>query len=212
MPPKYQHRVLYWGVVGALIMRFTIILTGTELINRVHWVIYILGAFLVYTGIKMVRQKEIELEPEENMLVQLVTRYVPISRQYERRKFFTVRNGRRVGTLLLLVLIIVEVTDLAFAIDSIPAIFGITTDRFIVYTSNVFAILGLRTFYFLLAGLVEKFHYLRIGIGIVLAFIGVKMLLVAVDMEIPIAAALGVVVALLLSSVAASLIWPKSTN
>ncbi len=212
VPPKYQHRVLYWGVVGALIMRFTIILTGTELINRVHWVIYILGAFLVYTGIKMVRQKEIELEPEENMLVQLVTRYVPISRQYERRKFFTVRNGRRVGTLLLLVLIIVEVTDLAFAIDSIPAIFGITTDRFIVYTSNVFAILGLRTFYFLLAGLVEKFHYLRIGIGIVLAFIGVKMLLVAVDMEIPIAAALGVVVALLLSSVAASLIWPKSTN
>lgn len=231
VPPKYQHRVLYWGVLGALIMRVTMILIGTELIDRFHWVIYIFGAFLVYTGVQMLRGGEIDIEPEHNPVVRFVTRYVPITRHYERRKFFTVVDGKRVGTLLLLVLIVVEVTDLVFAVDSIPAIFGVTTDRFIVYTSNVFAILGLRTFYFLLAGVVEKFHYLKIGLGIVLGFIGVKMLLPllakilaagfhalgydklaahtrGVD-DIPIGLALGFVAVVLLASVAASLIWPK---
>ncbi len=231
VPPKYQHRVLYWGVLGALVMRVVMILLGTALINRFHWVIYVFGAFLVYTGIRMLRGGEIEMEPEDNLAVRFVTRYVPITRHYERRKFFTVADGKRVGTLLLLVLIVVEVTDLVFAIDSIPAIFGVTTDRFIVYTSNVFAILGLRTFYFLLAGVVEKFHYLKIGLGIVLSFIGVKMLLPllakivaagfhglgyealgdlvrGVD-DIPIGYALGVVAAVLLASVGASLIWPQ---
>src|ERR1700693_611691 len=178
LPPKYQHRVLYWGVLGALVMRVAMILLGTELINRFSWVIYFFGAFLIYTGVQMLRGGEItELEPEKNIIVRLISRYVPITRHYERRKFFTVVNGKRVGTLLLLVLIVVEVTDLVFAADSIPAIFGVTTDRFIVYTSNVFAILGFRTFYFLLAGVVEKFHYLKIGLGIVLGFIGLKMLL-----------------------------------
>src|SRR6202165_1522955 len=177
VPPKYQHRVLYWGVLGALIMRVTMIFIGTELIDRFHWIIYIFGAFLVYTGVQMLRGGAVEIEPEHNPVVRFVTRYVPITRHYERRKFFTVVDGKRVGTLLLLVLIVVEVTDLVFAVDSIPAIFGVTTDRFIVYTSNVFAILGLRTFYFLLAGVVEKFHYLKVGLGIVLGFIGVKMLL-----------------------------------
>src|SRR6266436_7367518 len=177
VPPKYQHRVLYWGVLGALIMRVTMIFVGTELIDRFHWIIYIFGAFLVYTGVQMLRGGDVEIEPEHNPMVRLVTRYVPITRHYERRKFFTVVDGKRVGTLLLLVLIVVEVTDLVFAVDSIPAIFGITTDRFIVYTSNVFAILGLRTFYFMLATVVEKFHYLKFGLGIVLGFIGVKMLL-----------------------------------
>src|SRR5438270_8659781 len=177
VPPKYQHRVLYWGVLGALVMRITMILAGTELINHFHWVIYIFGAFLIYTGITMLRGEKIETNPEDNAIVRFVTRYVPIARHYERRKFFTIVDGKRVGTLLLLVLIVVEVTDLVFAVDSIPAIFGVTTDRFIVYTSNVFAILGLRTFYFLLVGVVEKFHYLKIGLGIVLSFIGVKMLL-----------------------------------
>src|SRR5438270_5585876 len=177
VPPKYQHRVLYWGVLGALVMRITMILAGTELISHFNWVIYIFGAFLIYTGITMLRGEKIETNPEDNAIVRFVTRYVPIVRHYERRKFFTIVDEKRVGTLLLLVLIVVEVTDLVFAVDSIPAIFGVTTDRFIVYTSNVFAILGLRTFYFLLAGVVEKFHYLKIGLGIVLAFIGVKMLL-----------------------------------
>jgi tellurite resistance protein TerC len=231
VPPKYQHRVLYWGVLGALVMRVTMIFVGTELIDRFHWVIYIFGAFLVYTGVQMLRGGEIEFEPEHNPVVRFVTRYVPITRHYERRKFFTVVDGKRVGTLLLLVLIVVEVTDLVFAVDSIPAIFGVTTDRFIVYTSNVFAILGLRTFYFLLAGVVEKFHYLKVGLGIVLGFIGVKMLLPllarilaagfhalgyetlashtrSVD-DIPIGLALGLVAVVLLASVAASLIWPS---
>src|SRR5438552_3188143 len=177
VPAKYQHRVLYWGVLGALIMRVAMILAGTELIDRFHWIIYIFGAFLVYTSVQMFREGETQVDPENNFVVRFITRHVRITRQYERRKFFTIVDGKRVGTLLLLVLIVVEVADLVFALDSIPAIFGVTTNRFIVYTSNVFAILGLRTFYFLLAGVVEKFHYLRIGLGIVLGFIGVKMLL-----------------------------------
>src|SRR2546425_5598843 len=177
VPPKYQHRVLYWGVLGALVMRVTMILAGTALINRVHAIIYVFGAFLVYTGIKMMSEDVGESNPETNAIVRFVTRYVPVVRHYERRKFFTIVDGKRVGTLLLLVLIVVEVTDLVFAVDSIPAIFGVTTDRFIVYTSNVFAILGLRTSSFLLPGVVEKFTSLIIGLGIVLSFIGVKMLL-----------------------------------
>src|SRR5215472_13600868 len=177
VPAKYQHRVLYWGVLGALVMRVTMIFAGTALINRFHAIIYLMGAFLVYTGFRMLFASDEEANPEDRRLVRWVTRFVPIVRHYERRKFFTVVDGKRVGTLLLLVLIVVEITDLVFAVDSIPAIFGVTRDRFIVYTSNVFAILGLRTLYFLLAEVVERFHYLKIGLGIVLGFIGVKMLL-----------------------------------
>ena len=231
VPAKYQHRVLFWGVMGALVMRVVMILIGTELIERFHWVIYIFGAFLVYTGVKMFRQEESDIHPENRTVVKFVTRFVPIVRHYERRKFFTVVGGKRVGTLLLLVLIVVEFTDLVFALDSIPAIFGVTTDRFIVYTSNVFAILGLRTFYFLLAGVIEKFHYLKYGLSIVLGFIGVKMLLplvtglaaagfAALGFEslaprirefdhIDTLVALGVVAVVLGSSLVASLIWPK---
>jgi tellurite resistance protein TerC len=231
VPPKYQHRVLYWGVLGALVMRLIMIFLGTELINRFHWVIYIFGAFLVYTGIKMLRGGETEINPEENVIVRFITRHVPIVRHYEREKFFTSSGGKQVGTLLLLVLIVVEVTDLVFAVDSIPAIFGVTTDRFIVYTSNVFAILGLRTLYFLLARVVEKFHFLKVGLGIVLGFIGVKMLmpllskLLAIAFEaaglvsvaphirrfdhIPTGLALVIVALVLIASVVASLIWPK---
>ena len=231
VPPKYQHRVLYWGVLGALVMRVTMILVGTALINRVHAIIYVFGAFLVYTGFRMLSGHDDESNPEEGSIVRFVTRYVPIVRHYERRKFFTIVDGKRVGTLLLLVLIVVEVTDLVFAVDSIPAIFGVTTDRFIVYTSNVFAILGLRTFYFLLVGVVEKFHYLKLGLGIVLGFIGAKMLLPLLSKllaalvraaggdslathirsadHIPIGMALGIVALVLLASVAASLIWPR---
>jgi len=177
VPPKYQHRVLFWGVLGALVMRVMMIVAGTELIDRFHWIIYIFGAFLIYTGIKMFSTQDADMDPENRFVVKSITRYVPIVRHYERRKFFTVVDGKTVGTLLLLVLIVVEFTDLVFALDSIPAIFGVTTDRFIVYTSNVFAILGLRTFYFLLAGVIERFHYLKYGLGIVLGFIGIKMLL-----------------------------------
>jgi tellurite resistance protein TerC len=232
VPPKYQHRVLYWGVLGALMMRVAMIMAGTELIDRFHGIIYVFGAFLIYTGIQMLGGSEAVVEPEDSFVVRLVSRYVPITRHYERRHFFTVVDGKRVGTLLLLVLIVVEVTDLVFAVDSIPAIFGVTTDRFIVYTSNVFAILGLRTFYFLLAGVVEKFHYLKVGLGVVLGFIGVKMLLPLLSRitaagidglgyralgdrvqgfdDIPIGVALVIVALVLLASVGVSLIWPQA--
>jgi TerC family integral membrane protein len=212
VPSRYQHRVLFWGVLGALVMRLTMIFIGATLIDRFHWIIYVFGAFLVYTGIKMFRQEDTNIDPEHNPAVRLITRYVPISRQYTEEKFFTTVNGRRTGTLLLLVLAIVEVTDLVFAVDSIPAIFAITTNTFIVYTSNVFAILGLRSMYFLLAGVVERFHYLKLGLAIVLTFIGLKMLVVAAGVHIPIGFSLAFVAIVLLSSVAASLLWPKDAE
>src|SRR5216683_1463530 len=206
VPAKYQHRVLFWGVLGALVMRLTMIFVGATLINRFNWIIYIFGAFLVYTGIKMFTQENNDFQPEDNALVRFVTRVVPMTRTYEEKKFFTRINGRLMGTLLLLVLVIVEVADLVFAVDSIPAIFAITTNAFIVYTSNVFAILGLRSMYFLVAGVVEKFHYLRTGLAIVLTFIGAKMLAVAVGLHIHTWISLVFVVVVLLGSVAASLL------
>jgi tellurite resistance protein TerC len=204
--------VLFWGVLGALVMRLTMIFVGATLINRFHWIIYIFGAFLVYTGIKMFRQRDNDFQPEDNALVRFLTRVMPMTRTYDEKHFFTKVNGRRMGTLLLLVLVIVEVADLVFAVDSIPAIFAITTNAFIVYTSNVFAILGLRSMYFLLAGVVEKFHYLKIGLAIVLTFIGAKMLIVAVHINIPIWISLVFVAIVLLSSVVASLVWAKHAD
>jgi tellurite resistance protein TerC len=205
---KYQHRVLFWGVLGALVMRVGMILIGASLIHRFAWIIYIFGAFLIYTGLKMFRQSDAKESPEDNAIVRLITRFVPIVRRYEDQKFFTREaGGRRVGTLLFLVLIIVEVTDLVFAVDSIPAIFAVTTDAFIVYTSNVFAILGLRSLYFLLAGGLDKFYYLKYGLAAVLTFIGAKMLAVAADIKVPIIISLGVVVLMLAASILASLIW-----
>ena len=208
VPAKFQHRVLFWGVMGALIMRLTMIFIGAALIQRFHWIIYIFGAFLVYTGIKMFRHDEIDVHPDQNIAVRIVTRFLPIARHYDEEKFFTTINGKRTGTLLLLVLLVVEVTDLVFAVDSIPAIFAITTNTFIVYTSNVFAILGLRSMYFLLAGVVEKFRFLRLGLAIVLTFIGVKMLVTAVGLHIPIWFSLIFVAVVLLGSVVASLLIP----
>jgi len=212
VPSKFQHRVLFWGVLGALIMRLTMIFVGAALLNRFHWIIYIFGAFLVYTGIKMFKQEETDIHPDQNPIVRFVTRLFPISHKYDESKFFTKVNGKRTGTLLLLVLIVVEVTDLVFAVDSIPAIFAITTNTFIVYTSNVFAILGLRSMYFLLAGVVEKFQYLRTGLAIVLTFIGMKMLVVAAGVHIPILFSLGFVALVLLGSVVVSLIFPKEKD
>jgi tellurite resistance protein TerC len=177
VPKKYQHRVLFWGIMGALVMRMIMIFAGAELVERFHWIIYFFGAFLIYTGLSMFRSEDEHFEPHESAIVRLATRFIRISKHYEGEKFFVVKNGVRQGTLLLLVLITVEFTDLVFAVDSIPAIFGITTDRFIVYTSNIFAILGLRTFFFLLADLADRFHLLKVGLAFILTFIGVKMLL-----------------------------------
>ncbi|MFN2491420.1 MAG: TerC family protein [Pyrinomonadaceae bacterium] len=212
VPARYQHRVLFWGVLGALVMRLTMIFVGAALINRFHWIIYIFGGFLVYTGLRMFAQEDTNIQPEENAVVRLVTRYIPLTHQYDEQRFFTRVDGRLTGTLLLLVLVIVEVADLVFAVDSIPAIFAITTNTFIVYTSNVFAILGLRSMYFLLAGVVEKFHYLKIGLAIVLTFIGTKMLVVAIGVVIPIWFSLVFVAAVLLIAVIASLVWAKNAQ
>lgn len=209
VPKAYQHRVLFWGLLGALVLRLTMIFLGATLITNFHWILYFFGAFLVYTGFSMFREENKDIEPEKNPVVRLVTRFVPMTRNYHEDKFFAVVNGRKVGTLLLLVLVIVEVTDLVFAVDSIPAIFAVTTNTFIVYTSNVFAILGLRSMYFLLAGVIEKFHYLRTGLAVVLTFIGVKMLIVIAHVEIPIYISLIVVVGVLLASILASIVWAK---
>lgn len=217
VPAKYQHRVLFWGVLGALVMRVTIIFLGAALISRFHWVLYLFGAFLVYTGIKMLVQEDEELDPEQSSVVRVLTRFVPITRHYEEDRFFTVVNGRRTGTLLFLVLVIVEVTDLVFAVDSIPAIFGVTQDFFIIFTSNVFAIMGLRTLFFLLARVIEKFHYLKVGLALVLAMIGIKMLaetllLKVVNKYTLIVISLCTVATILASSVIASLIWPETSD
>lgn len=177
VPKKYQHRVLFWGIMGALVMRMIMIFAGAELVERFHWVIYVFGAFLVYTGLKMFQDTDENFEPHESAIVRFAMKYIRISKHYDGDRFIVVKDGARTGTLLLLVLITVEFTDLIFAVDSIPAIFGITTDRFIVYTSNIFAILGLRTFFFLLADLADRFHYLKIGLAFILTFIGTKMLL-----------------------------------
>ena len=177
VPKQFQHRVLFWGIFMALVLRMVMIFAGTELVDRFHWLIYIFGAFLVYTGIKMFSDDEEGFNPEESSVVKLTTRFIPISKQYDGEKFFTLQDGQRTGTMLLLVLIVINVVDLVFAVDSIPAILGITTDRFIVYTSNIFAILGLRTFFFLLVDMAEKFHFLKYGLAFVLTFIGVKMIL-----------------------------------
>lgn len=177
VPKKFQHRVLFWGIMGALFLRMVMIFAGAELVERFHWIIYIFGAFLVYTGLKMFQDTDDSFDPNQSSIVRFVTKYVRISKHYDGDKFFVMKDGVRTGTLLLLVLIVVEFTDLVFAVDSIPAIFGITTDKFIVYTSNIFAILGLRTFFFLLADLADRFHYLKTGLAFILTFIGVKMLL-----------------------------------
>ena len=195
-------------------MRVTIILLGSALIERFHFILYLFGAFLIYTGIKMLFQQDEEIDPENSAIIKVMTRFVPITRRYEGEKFFIIENGKRTGTLLFLVLVIVEVSDLVFAVDSIPAIFGITRDPFIIYTSNVFAIMGLRSLFFLLAGVVEKFHYLKIGLAIVLTLIGVKMLVepfvvgTIISKNMMIFGSLIAVALVLSSSVIASVIWP----
>ncbi len=176
VPSKFQHRVLFWGIAMALILRMMMIFAGAQIVESFHWVLYFFGAFLIVTGIRMFGDDG-AFEPEESAIVRLTTRFVPISNEYDGEKFFTKLDGKRMGTLLLLVLVVINIADVVFAVDSIPAIFGITTDRFIVYTSNIFAILGLRTFFFLLVDLAKRFQYLKYGIAFVLSFIGVKMLL-----------------------------------
>ena len=203
-PATYQHRVLFWGIVGALVLRAIFIAAGAALLENFHWMIYVFGAFLVVTGIKMLLQKDEKIEPERNPVVRLFQRLMPISKQYHDQRFFVRQNGKLHATLLMLVLIVVETTDVIFAVDSIPAIFAVTRDPFIVYTSNVFAILGLRALYFLLAGIMEMFIYLKTGLSFVLCFVGAKMIMVDFY-KIPRGASLGVIGGILLLAVIASL-------
>jgi tellurite resistance protein TerC len=207
VPSKLHHRVLFWGILSALIMRATFIVAGAALISAFHWVIYIFGAFLVFTGIKILRQGDAEVAPERNPVVRLFQKFIPIVSGYESGKFLIKHKGKIAATPLALVLVTIEVTDLIFATDSIPAIFGITKDPFIVYTSNVCAILGLRSMYFLLAAVVQRFAYLGTGLGIVLIFIGAKML-ISGRYHIPIGLSLAIVAGILAGSVVLSLLCP----
>ncbi len=208
VPALYQHKVLFWGILGALVMRALFIASGVALIERFHWIIYVFGAFLILTGAKMAWQKDKEIHPEKNPLLRLFRRLMPVTDRYHGGAFFVKQAGGSFATPLFVVLLLVETTDLIFAVDSIPAILAITLDPFIVYTSNVFAILGLRSLYFALAGIMPLFHYLNYGLAAILAFVGAKMMLVDFY-KIPIGISLGVVAAILLISVVASLLWPR---
>lgn len=204
VPAAFQHRVLFWGIIGALLMRGILIAVGAALLKEFHWIIYIFGAFLIFTGIRMALHRNEQMHPEQNPMVKLLRRVMPVTENYEGDKFFIRRAGKLMATPLFLVLLLVESTDLVFAVDSIPAIFAVTNDPFLVYTSNVFAILGLRSLYFLLAGVVDRFYYLKLGLSVVLVFVGIKMTMVDL-FKIPVGASLGVIASILAVSVVASL-------
>jgi tellurite resistance protein TerC len=194
IPFKYQHRVLFFGILGALIFRGIFIALGTALIHNFEWIIYVFGAFLIFTAVRLARSGDEEIHPEENPILKFTQRRFPSTENFHGHDLFTVENGKRLATPLFITLVFIEVTDILFALDSIPAIFGITNDPFIVLTSNVFAILGLRSLYFLLAGALNRLHLLNYGLAFVLGFVGVKMLLEAVHVEVPILLSLGVIV------------------
>jgi tellurite resistance protein TerC len=208
VPASLQHKVLFWGILGALVMRAIFIFLGAALLHHFHWIMYVFGAFLLLTGIKLFKQNETDIHPERNLLFRLFIRFVPAIPAYRGGRFFVRQSGRWYATPLLFVLVSVEATDLVFAIDSIPTIFAVTSDPFIVYTSNIFAILGLRALYFLLAGIIHQFHYLKTGLAFVLAFVGVKMMIVDLY-KIPIGASLAVIALLIGGAILASLLWPK---
>jgi tellurite resistance protein TerC len=209
VPAAYQHRVLFWGILGALLMRGTLIAIGAALLHEFHWIIYIFGAFLIFTGIRMAWSQEEQVEPDKNPVVKFFRKFMPVTENFEKDKFFVRHAGKLMATPLFLILLVVESTDLVFAVDSIPAIFAVTDHPFIVYTSNVFAILGLRALYFLLADVMDKFQYLKYGLAAVLTFVGIKMVIVDFY-KIPIVVSLGVVAGILAISILASL-WKART-
>jgi tellurite resistance protein TerC len=211
VPANDQHHVLFWGVLGAVVMRGIFIATGLTLLTYLHWIIYIFGAFLIYTAVRLAVEKNKEVHPENNPILRLFRRFVPITRNYHSNKFFIKRNGRRLATPLLLVLVVIETTDVVFAVDSVPAILAITQDPFIVYTSNIFAIMGLRALYFALVGVIQKFYYLHYGLAAILAFLGFKML-VTDFIEIPVMASLGVICGILIIAALCSLYKPRKKS
>ena len=207
VPSNYQHRVLFWGIIGAIVMRAVFIASGLVILEKLEWVIYIFGAFLVYTGIRIAMKKDGEVNPKKNLLFRLGCKYLPMTDTYHGGKFFIKENGRLLATPLLLVLLVVETTDIVFAVDSIPAILSITLDPFLVYTSNIFAILGLRSLFFALAGMTNKLVYLSYGLAAILALLGIKMLGSKL-FHVPVYASLAAIVGILLFSALASFLWP----
>ena len=204
VPAAYQHRVLFWGVVGALVLRAVFILAGAALLEALDWLLYLFGAFLLFTAFKMFRHSEMALDPKQNRILRLVGKIIPIAEEYDGQRLFTRRNGILMATPLFAVLVVVETTDVVFAVDSIPAIFAVTRDPFIVYTSNAFAILGLRALYFLLAGVAHRFVYLKTGLAVILAFVGTKMIIADIY-HVPVGVSLAIIGAVLAVSVIASL-------
>jgi tellurite resistance protein TerC len=208
VPDEFQHKVLFWGIFGALVMRLIFIFTGVALIERFHWIIYVFGGFLVFTGIKLAMEKDKEVHPERNPILKLVRRFFPTTKSYHGSKFFIRKMGRLIATPLFIVLVVIETTDLVFALDSIPAILAITRDEFIIYSSNAFAILGLRALYFAVAGIMRLFHYLHYGLSLILVFVGIKMLL-SDFYHIPTPYALAFIGGSLALSIIASVLYPK---
>jgi tellurite resistance protein TerC len=211
IPIAYQHRVLFFGILGAILLRGIFIAAGVALINAFEWMIYVFGAFLVYTAVRMARGGE-TMHPENSRVLSWITRRFPTTGRFDGQKLFTSENGRRVATPLFIALIFIDVIDLMFAVDSIPAIFAVTRDPFVVLSSNVFAVLGLRALYFLLAGAVDRFHLLKYGLAVILAFVGLKMLAEAIHFQVPIVVSLGFIVAVLGVTVALSLVVPGAAT
>ena len=209
IPALYQHRVLFWGILSALVLRAVMIFAGVAMLQRFHWLIYVFGAFLILTGVKLFLQRNKEEHPEEGAVMKLARRVIPSTPRFDKDHFFTVENGKKLATPLFMALVLVELTDVLFALDSIPAIFAVTTDPFLVFTSNIFAILGLRSMFFVLAGAVEKFSYLKVGLSAVLVFVGAKMALIDV-VKVPAAVSLGVIALLLGGSIVASLMKARA--
>jgi len=211
IPHKYQHEVLFWGILGALIMRGAFIAGGIALIEQFHWIIYVFGGFLIFSGVKMVTDKDKEIHPEKSLILRLFNRVMPVTKGIEDGRFFIKTSGKWFATPLFVVLLVVETTDVMFAFDSIPAILAITQKPFIVYTSNVFAILGLRALYFALAGIMQYFHYLHYGLSLILVFVGLKMLLADIY-KISVGTSLLVLACILTISIIASMLWPKKAK
>lgn len=209
VPAAYEHKALFWGILLALITRGVFIFAGVALINTFHWVMYVFGAFLIYTGIKLALNKETEVHPDKNIAIKALRYVIPVTKEFQEAKFFIVQNGRRFATPMLAILLALETTDILFAVDSIPAVLAISTDPFIVYTSNVFAILGLRSLFFAISGLMKLFHLLHYGLAAILSFVGIKML-IGDFFHVPIGISLIVISSILVISIIASMIWPDN--
>jgi tellurite resistance protein TerC len=211
VPRQYQHRVLFWGILGALVLRLIFILLGAALLDRFDWIIFVFGSFLIFTGFRILRDTGAHMDPAESPVFRLFRRFIPMTETYREQRFTIVENGKRYATPLLAVLVLVEATDVVFALDSVPAIFAVTDDPFIVYSSNVFAILGLRSLYFLLSGVMDLFRFLKVGLGAVLIFVGIKMV-ISEWYHVPIGISLGVIVLLIGGSVVLSVLIKEKVD